>query len=236
MFRKRFHEKFQPPFSARHVLPSALASLDDEPAKPSDRLIDLSLRAANRARTISLSEVTARIKTPPFYTDIWPGEHYRLLAAFIDELKPKTVVEIGTASGLSALAMLKYLPQDAKLYTFDILEWDKYPETHFLPTDFADGRMHQIIGDVAIPEVFNKHLPLLQETDFFFVDGPKDGIFERKFLNALSEVKLPKEPLLVFDDVRVWNMLDIWRHVSKPKLDITSFGHWSGTGIIHWTA
>jgi hypothetical protein len=38
----------------------------------------------------------------------------------------------------------------------------------------------------------------------------------------------------MFDDIRFWNMLRIWRNVAAPKLDITSFGHWSGTGLVDW--
>jgi hypothetical protein len=41
---------------------------------------------------------------------------------------------------------------------------------------------------------------------------------------------------LVFDDIRIWNMLRIWREIVRPKLDLTSFGHWTGTGIVDWTA
>jgi len=30
------------------------------------------------------------------------------------------------------------------------------------------------------------------------------------------------------------NMVGIWRRVTRPKFDITSFGHWSGSGLIDW--
>lgn len=46
---------------------------------------------------------------------------------------------------------------------------------------------------------------------------------------------LPGQPILVFDDIRAWNMLAIWREIRMPKLDLTSFGHWSGTGLVDWT-
>lgn len=38
----------------------------------------------------------------------------------------------------------------------------------------------------------------------------------------------------LFDDIRVWNMLAIWRGIRRPKLDLTSFGHWSGTGLVDY--
>jgi len=66
------------------------------------------------------------------------------------------------------------------------------------------------------------------------VDGPKDGFFERQFLKHLSEIDTAAHKLLVFDDIRTWNMLAIWREISFPKLDLTSFGHWTGTGLVDW--
>ena len=68
-----------------------------------------------------------------------------------------------------------------------------------------------------------------------FVDGPKDGKFESVLMDRFQEIGLPQKPLLVLDDIRVWNMLSIWRNLRLPKLDVTSFGHWSGTGFVDWT-
>ena len=75
----------------------------------------------------------------------------------------------------------------------------------------------------------------IKAADIIFVDGPKDGRFEQVFLDRLAELHLPKCPLLILDDIRLWNMLAIWRDIRRPKLDLTSFGHWSGTGIVEWS-
>jgi predicted O-methyltransferase YrrM len=47
--------------------------------------------------------------------------------------KPKIVIEIGTATGLSALAMKAAMPAGSRLFTFDIVPWDKIDETVLLP-------------------------------------------------------------------------------------------------------
>jgi predicted O-methyltransferase YrrM len=222
------------PFAARHAEYSVIASADDEPGRPTDYLLQVGLQAANRARNISMACVVARMQQPPFYPDVWPGEHYKLLAGLVEELRPKTVIEIGTYTGFSALAMLASLPQNARLCTFDILPWHSFPDTALKAEDFADARLQQMIGDVADPEIMKRHADLFLAADLIFVDGPKDGIFEKKFLDLLETLELTKQPLLIFDDIRVWNMLAIWRQIQKPKLDLTSFGHWSGTGLVHW--
>jgi len=51
----------------------------------------------------------------------------------------------------------------------------------------------------------------------------------------IRSVRFAAPPLIIMDDIRVWNMLAIWRRIDRPKLDLTSFGHWTGTGLVDWT-
>jgi predicted O-methyltransferase YrrM len=222
------------PFDCRHFEVSLISSSDDDPATPSPRLIDAAMQSVAAAQSIQLPNVSARVPQPPHWPDVWPGEHYRLLAGLIQVLQPRVVVEIGTYTGLSALAMLDRLPPASRLVTFDILPWNSIPHTHLCPTDFASGQLEQVISDLASPSAFQRHLPLLQQADLIFVDGPKDVVFEERFLQHMDRAQLPRQPLIVFDDIRLWNMLRIWRTIARPKLDLTSFGHWSGTGLVDW--
>jgi len=222
------------PVEGRHVLPSAIVSADDEISKPSDRLIDLALLATQNARSISMNEVSRRMKTEPYFPEVWPGEHYKFLAGLVKALQPKTVVEIGTSSGLSALALVNQLPKGGRVITFDVISWKEFSDTVLTDEDFQDGTLQQILGDLAIPEIFSQNRNLLQEADLIFCDGPKDGKFEQLFLDLMFRTDLPQKPIVVFDDIRLMNMLRIWRNISLPKLDVTSFGHWSGTGLVDW--
>jgi predicted O-methyltransferase YrrM len=233
--RIKWGKLFSIPIQARHVVRSAVASLDDDPAKPSERLLDIALNAVGHARSISMSSVVSRMKQPPFYPDVWPGEHYKLLAGLILALQPRTVIEIGTSTGLSALAMLTTMPKDSRLITFDLIPWKNFEDTCLRDEDFADARLSQIIGDVCDPKVMSTYKELFQTADILFVDGPKDSRFEYDFLNRLEELQLTSSPLVVFDDIRLLNMLSLWRQIQKPKLDLTSFGHWTGTGLVEWT-
>ncbi|MCA9109270.1 MAG: hypothetical protein KDA52_04930 [Planctomycetaceae bacterium] len=208
--------------------------MDDEPAIPSPRLLDTAISAIQLARACDLTDVSARLTSPPDFPAIWPGEHYRLLSALVTHLQPSLVIEIGTYTGLSSLAMLTTLPTDSKLITFDIVPWQSIDHTHLHHSDFESGRLEQEIADLSDPDQFVRFQPLLEQADLVFVDGPKDIRFEEAFLKHLSSLHLPKQPLLVFDDIKLWNMLRIWRTIRKPKLDLTSFGHWSGTGLVDW--
>ncbi len=211
-----------------------LLSADDDAARPDDFLLDLSLRAIGRARSASMAHVVGRMKTKPYYPDVWPGEHYKLLAGLVQELQPRLVVEIGTSTGLSALGMVPFMPPAGRLVTFDIVPWREFTDTVLRAEDFTDGPLTQVIADLAEPAVFASHAALLQQASLIFVDGPKDGLFEERLLNLFDGHASIGSPLIVFDDIRVWNMLRIWREIRRPKLDLTSFGHWSGTGLVHW--
>ena len=71
------------PIGASDWRPSLIASLVDDPAA-----------------SIKLVEA-------PFL-NVFPGEHYRLLAGLILELQPELVFEIGTYTGMSARVICDY--------------------------------------------------------------------------------------------------------------------------------
>jgi predicted O-methyltransferase YrrM len=216
---------------ARHAEKSMIFSLDDDPAGPSERLLDVGLAAVQAARDIDLSHLDARLDGPPYWASIWPGEHYRLLAALGHVLAPRTIVEIGTATGLSALALRAGAPE-ATVATFDLVDWRAYPGSVLRDADFADGRLIQHLDDLSTTAGVERHRELLRSTTLIFVDAAKDGEQEARFLELLGGVEYDDPPIVVFDDIRQWKMLAIWREISRPKLDLTSFGHWSGTGLV----
>lgn len=211
-----------------------LFSADDEIGRPTPWLIDIALSAARGAARADLSMVSKRLNASPNYCDVWPGEHYKLLAALVQLLSPKRVVEIRTATGLSALAMKRYLPADARLLTFDIVPWTSFPNTVLTNEDFSDGSLIQATVDLCNPEVCGKLAGELSSAELIFFDAAKDVITERRLIENFKKINFVRTPLVIFDDIRLWNMLEIWREISAPKLDITSFGHWSGTGLVEW--
>jgi hypothetical protein len=223
------------PVDARQRDYSILYSEDDSASGPNQHLITLALEAAKVASAIDLSDLVerarGRLHYPESVINVWPGEHYRLLAALVQTLRPKLVIEIGTAEGLSALTLLKYLPSDGKVISFDLVPWPEYPRTCLEPGDFASGRLEQKLGNLARKEVFQEHQELFRQAGLVFVDATKDEIFEKRLIENVDTLQFETPPLFVFDDVRQWKMLKIWRELRWPKLDLTSFGHWTGTGL-----
>jgi predicted O-methyltransferase YrrM len=194
----------------------------------------LALDAARRAYDVALDELSARELGDPKVVNLWPGEHYRLLAGLVAVLGARRVVEIGTGSGLSALAMLSAMPSEGRVVTFDVVPWQHYPGAILEQEDFTDGRLEQRVADLSEAPAAEQDIEALEDADLIFLDAAKDGEQERRFLELFDGMRFSAGPILVLDDIRVWTMLEIWRNVSRPKLDVTSIGHWSGTGLIDY--
>jgi predicted O-methyltransferase YrrM len=163
--------------------------------------------------------------------NVYPGEPYRFLKSLVAVELPKLVVEIGTFTGMGCVSLLQG-DEETQVHTFDVVPWHKLP-SHLTPTDFEHGQVTQHLADLSSPDVFESYRALLEEADVIFLDGPKDNVFEYKFLDLLLKDPKPKEgKLLIMDDIRFVNMIPLWRSITLPKLDISSFGHWSGFGMV----
>lgn len=229
MFRKKTHirDLLPPPCKASHGEYSMIFSSHDE-ARPSESLIRISLQAIQEAAFLQL----------PFSSELvnlWPGEHYRLLAAFVKVLQPKLIVEIGTATGLSALAMKEFLPKGGKLATFDLMPWQEHPKTVLQEKDFRDKTLVQFTDNLVEKKAAERHQKLLENAELIFIDATHDGNLEKNLLSHIESLPRILPLYVLFDDIRVWTMLKMWREIKLPKLDLTSFGHWSGTGIVEIT-
>lgn len=226
----------RPPFRARHYKRTFVASPDDEASRPSRSILECALETMRKTQDIDISDICNR--RPPLDWDpqLWPGEHYRLLAGLVAHLQPQTVIEIGTETGLSALCLLKTMPVQGRVVTFDLVPWKDVPGSYLTESDFTDGRLTQELADLSKPETFNQYRTLLSEAELIFADGPKDGRFEYAFARLLDDIEFKKKPYIIFDDIRDHHMLRFWRELTRPKLDISSFGHWTGTGLVAWEA
>jgi predicted O-methyltransferase YrrM len=198
---------------------------------PPSELLDLALQAAQMARTLDLHWIDSRLGPTHDFFHHWPGEHYRFLAGLMTVLQPKLVVELGTYQGLASLTLKHHVP--GRVVTFDVIPWNKIENTILRQEDF-DERLEQRLKDVSQPDVAEEQAPILREADFIFVDALKDGRMEQRFIDNFRTIRLKPGTPVLFDDIRVWNMLRIWQSITEPKIDLTSLAHWSGTGLVRF--
>ena len=92
----------------------------------------------------------------------------RLLKMFVEMIRPKTVLEVGTFSGYSAISMAEGLPDDGRLYTFEINDEMEEFTRPWIEGSPVASKITFIIGD-ALTEA-----PKLGVTfDMAFIDGDK---------------------------------------------------------------
>ena len=162
---------------------SAIYSLYDEQARPTQRLLDLAIDSVERA----MKDVHDR-------ATVWPGEELCLIGGLVLAMRPKVVAQIGRNERASELVK-------------------KYLEAGTLKT------VDRISNEIA-------------DAELILVNGPADGEFEKAVLDDLGRVKFAKPPIVMLNDTRRWEMLRLVRSIHYPKLDMTSFGRWTGTMLL----
>lgn len=215
----------------RHVVESACLSVDDDAAAQNFAQWPLVCEAV-----VCASKTTLDIDNP--FANAFPGDHYRLLAGLLTVFNERfglnSIIDIGTHYGTGTRVMLDFAPT-AQVDTFDVTPWTEYPTTFLNESDFSfnGGRLNQHLDNLQNDDAFEKHKTLLANADFIMCDGPKDGAFEREFIERLSSLSFAIKPRFLFlDDIRFVTEIPLWRRIQSPKADLTSFGHFSGTGLV----
>ncbi len=119
-----------------------------------------------------------------------------LLGFLIRSNHVKNIVEFGTYTGYSALAMAEQLPNDGKVYTFDIDEENAKIAREFWSKSEHGNKITQIIGP-ALESI--KEIDF--EIDLAFIDADKGN-----YSNYLTETlkKLSHRGVIVVDNV-LWS-------------------------------
>ena len=217
--------------NARNGGISYYASNDDDEATLDNDLLYKICQWGAKAYEIKL-EANPNLPGAHFYNQ-YPGEHYRLLAAITILEKPDSIIDIGTYTGMSSRVFLDYGNENTKVSTFDLVHWTEF-DSYLDESDFNKKRITQELGNLSDENIFKLHEDLFSKSSLIFLDAPKDGYFEEKLIRQLSKINFQeRNRYLILDDIRVPEMFEVWRMIDSPKIDATTFGHWSGTGIVN---
>ena len=142
------------------------------------------------------------------------------LYAYLSNMFDKTLIlDIGTYWGKSALA-LAHNPLNV-VTTFDIKDYIEDSD-HII---YTMDNMYFKIGD------FLDYEDMIMDSSILMIDITHNGEDEMRILKKLYYMKYMG--LLLFDDIVAFEKMRVfWNTVQYKKHDITSVGHWSGTGII----
>lgn len=229
-YNKKYKKEIAKLYKENFIWSAQVGIVDDIGVKRGTSMAKTIVNSINNAFKINLK--SNKNKNDSKYFNIFPGEHYRLLAGLIDYEKPKTLIDIGTSSGMSSRVMLDYSKIDSEIITFDLIKWNEF-NSHLSKNDFKSRKFTQYLEDLSNYDIFKKHLALIDKADLIFLDAPKDGVFEYLFIRNLVKSNLSvKKRFLILDDIKFLNMIKLWRSIKSPKFDLTSFGHASGSGIV----
>lgn len=163
--------------------------------------------------------------------------YYQWLACLIRLLKPKQVIELGAAAGISTMMMATELDKDAKLYSVDNdpqIAWKwmsrEYPQVVKILGDTRDIDIWLVTLSVSEHGSAKTFLDL-KHTDIWFFDS----LHTEEQLRAELELYKPyfkKGAVLVFDDIHINpGMEKVWNELEYDKHDISNPCHWSGFGV-----
>lgn len=152
-----------------------------------------------------------------------PGkEHYRFLAYMSTCLgeSPK-MIDIGTSFGFSAAAMS--FNEKAKVIAYDIFDW--------IPDEGVKTIKEKSNIETRIMDCMEDVENLL-DADFICLDvSPHDGLQETQIYNMLKRYKY--KGLLYMNNLLINpEMKEFYNNISHTKVDITKYGHFTGSSVV----
>lgn len=142
--------------------------------------------------------------------------YYRLLVWLSNQFRNEIIFDVGTFHGVSAVALSANATN--VVISYDLRET--------LNLDSKPANVEFKVGKVFEDE-------RLLKAALIFLDTNHDGSFEREFIAFLR--KNAYEGYLVLDDIHVDSKMEqMWGEIDEEKLDVTSLGHKTGTGIVRF--
>lgn len=129
----------------------------------------------------------------------------QLLRMFMQMIRPKTVVEIGTYSGYSALAMASGMDSGSKVYTFEIND-----EQECFTRPWLEGAPYAAKVEMFVGDIFELLPPMQLSIDVAFIDANK-----REYM-AYYDLLMPymHSGSIILADNTLWD-----GHVIDPAYD-----------------
>lgn len=166
-----------------------------------------------------------KINKPTYCNDgLEHGEHYKLLGFLSTLYENCNIIDGGSRTGMSALALggnRRNLIRSYDLIQVSPAYKNDYPNITFYQKDLL----------TESPEI-------LLQTPLIFLDlDPHDGVQETRFFEILRNIGY--RGIVILDDISTPGthfmfpgMVSFWNSITEKKIDISSVGHGSGTGLV----
>jgi hypothetical protein len=180
-----------------------------------------------RVDDIDLSSLHQYLTWNPQYLQFFlqkAGQEVYKLLGFISMHSSGVITDIGTQFGSSALALS--LNNQVTVETYD--KFKHIPDNNQVQT--ISNKPNITYKILSAQSIMSK----VAESNVIYLDiTTVDGLEEIKIMKKLQELNF--QGILIIDDIKLSEVMEnVWNNVPKElkKLDVTEFGHWSGTGIV----
>jgi predicted O-methyltransferase YrrM len=149
--------------------------------------------------------------------------YYKWLHCYVDMYKPKQIVELGAASGISTI-MMASTRHKPRIYSVDCDPgaWN------WMHVEYKNVR--KIQGDDLNLDIYPKGTHL-DRTDLWFFDSLHTKRQLTAELNLYSQF-FKKGAILLFDDIHInKGMEEVWNAITYKKIDVTGILHYTGFGL-----
>ena len=185
---------------------------------PDGPLKDISITKLVNIDIDNLAKLVPEYEFKSYFLSLPGREHYRLLAYISTLYENTTLIDIGTYKGCSALA-LSYNKKNT-VFSFDVDGSTKNISQNPINTAF-------VVDDI----LKEKYKKLIMSSPFILLDTNHNGDFEAQFHSYLESIGW--KGILLLDDINLNDpMKEYWKQIKQKKIDMTIFGHWSGTGLV----
>ena len=144
-----------------------------------------------------LKELNRQTHLRTFYPRMLSGNvQGKFLEMICWMIQPKRVLEIGTFTGYSAIAMAQGLPKDGLIYTIEVNEEMKNFIREYISKSGLEKKIKLLMGDAL------EIIPTLEEEfDLVFIDADKEQYVD---YYKLAKTKLKKGGFIIADNV-LWS-------------------------------
>ena len=145
---------------------------------------------------------------------------YRLYAWLSKQFNNTTILDVGTRTGGSALA-LSYNEKN-QVISYDLMEQGASQ----IQKDNITWKIQDFRSDDTLD---------WKNISIIMIDvDPHDGVQEVEMMEFLNEVGW--KGIMLLDDIGPgWpEVQDMWDAIEEPKIDVTPVGHMSGTGLVNF--
>lgn len=150
-------------------------------------------------------------------------EHYKLISFLASQMPAYSyLIDIGTYYGLSSLALAR--DGNKNVITYDVFD--------YITDDFNINtiKKHPNIT-FKIMDCLNDFTVVLKSPFIVLDVDPHNGLQEREILSQLKDKDY--KGLVLLDDIHLnKDMESMWNDITEKKIDVTKYGHWSGTGLV----